>query len=112
MDSYVLAFSTCPEERAGELARLLVEKGVAACVNVLPGVRSVYRWQGEIQEESEALLLMKAARARWAELERILLAAHPYEVPELVAVELTEVSPAYAAWLKMESARSDTVSGQ
>lgn len=112
MDSYVLAFSTCPEERAAELARLLVQERVAACVNVLPGVRSVYRWQGDIQEESEALLLIKTARARWGDLERVLLAAHPYEVPELVAVEMAEVAGAYAAWLKVESARSDTVSGQ
>ena len=85
---------------AARLARALVERHVAACVNVLPGVRSIYRWQGAIQDDGELLLLAKTTAARLAELTAALSELHPYEVPEIVALDAAMVAPAYAAWLR------------
>ncbi len=92
---------TGPEPATLEsIGRVLVEERLAACVNIIPGVTSVYRWEGEIQADSEALAVIKttedcvqAARLRVAEL-------HPYDVPEFVALEVVEGSPAYLQWVR------------
>jgi len=81
------------------LAHQLVEKRLAACVNVIPQIQSVYRWQGKIENEMEKLLLIKTVDARLAELRKTLLASHPYEVPEFIVLEPEELSDAYKAWL-------------
>ena len=95
----MLAFSTAPDEAcARDLARALVERRLAGCVNWTP-VRSAYRWEGAVQEEGEALLLIKTDRARLDELRRVLDELHPYELPELIAVPIAEGSPAYLRWL-------------
>jgi periplasmic divalent cation tolerance protein len=91
---------TCPDTPAAEsLAHGLVSKRLAACVNVLPGIRSIYRWENELEDESEVLLLIKTASARLAELEAWLNKHHPYEVPELVAIPAQHVAPGYLSWL-------------
>ncbi|HEY8515242.1 MAG TPA: divalent-cation tolerance protein CutA [Candidatus Binatia bacterium] len=87
------------EEDAVRVARTLVERRVAACVNVLPGVRSIYRWQGAVQDDGELLLIVKTTRARRDALVEALREVHPYEVPEVVALDPTFVAPAYARWL-------------
>jgi periplasmic divalent cation tolerance protein len=93
--------STAPPDVAPELARALVEEKLAACVNVLPGARSIYSWKGETCDEAESVLLIKTTAERAAELSARLMALHPYEVPELVAIELVEGegNPEYLRWV-------------
>lgn len=91
---------TCPPADAERIARGLVEKG-AACVNILPGVRSIYVWQGAVQDDAESLLMVKAAEDRLPALEAALKELHPYELPEWVVLGVDEAltSPAYRAWV-------------
>lgn len=99
-DSVRILLTTAPPDVAEALARVLVEERLAACVNVLPGVRSVYRWAGAVQNDPESLLVVKSTESRWEALEARLRAEHPYEVPELVAFRPTHVSPPYLDWLQ------------
>lgn len=89
---------THPEEGAADFARGLVERSLAACVNLVP-VRSVYRWQGAVAEDPEVLLICKTTADRLAGLERVLDAEHPYDVPECVALEPASVEAKYLDWL-------------
>jgi len=99
-----LVLCTCPDEAsAGRIARALVEGRLAACVNVLPGLRSVYRWQGAVEEAQEHLLLIKTCAARLPDLERAVRELHPYELPELVAVPITGGLAAYLDWVRENS---------
>lgn len=92
---------TAPDrEVALRLARGLVERRLAACAQVLPGLTSVYRWQGAVHEESEVLLLAKSTAARLAALEAWVRESHPYETPEVVALAPERVEPRYLAWLE------------
>lgn len=92
---------TCPPAEAERIARTLVEKG-AACVNVLPGVRSLYRWKGELCDDAEALLVIKAAVERLPSLHAALREVHPYELPEWVVLGVDEAltSDAYRRWVR------------
>ncbi len=90
--------SSCPPNQAAGLARALVEQRLAACVSVLPGVQSTYRWQGEVQCELEALLLIKTPSERVAACMAGLKALHPFAVPELVELPAGQVWPAYLQW--------------
>ncbi|HEY0916886.1 MAG TPA: divalent-cation tolerance protein CutA [Solimonas sp.] len=94
-----IIFVTCPADRAEGLARALVEARVAACVNVLPRVVSVYRWQDAVQRDEEALLLIKAPAEGFEALRQAVLAQHPYELPEIVAVNPDVVHPPYLDWI-------------
>ena len=89
---------------ARSLGRALVEARVAACANLVPGLTSIFRWQGAIQEEAEVLLIVKTRADRLDELGRLVAEQHPYEVPELVALRPEAVAPGYLAWLLAESA--------
>ncbi|MCE3004224.1 MAG: divalent-cation tolerance protein CutA [Xanthomonadaceae bacterium] len=96
----LLAFCTCPDEAtAARIARALVDERLASCVNRLPGVRSTYRWQGAVHDDAEVLLLIKTTRARLPALRERLPALHPYELPELIAVEVAGGLPAYLDWV-------------
>jgi periplasmic divalent cation tolerance protein len=96
----VVALSTVANpEDAERIARALVDKGVAACVNVVPGVVSFYRWKGRLERDAEVLLVIKTRGERFEELKAALLAEHPYEVPELVALEVAAGHAAYLEWL-------------
>jgi len=88
-------------DRAGaeQLAHSLVEARLAACVNLLPPCRSVYRWQGAIEAAEEHTLLIKTTRDRYAALETAIRSGHPYELPEIVAVPVTAGFPAYLEWV-------------
>jgi len=90
---------TAPEEAAPGIARALVEERLAACVNLVPGVRSVYRWEGRVEEGLECLLVIKTRPACWTDLEARLRALHPYRVPEILAVATMEGHRDYAAWV-------------
>ncbi len=97
-------FCTCPDEgSAVRIARALVEERLAACVNVLPGLRSIYRWQGAVEEAQEHLLLIKTSAPRLPALERAVRERHPYELPELVAVPITGGLAAYLDWVRENS---------
>jgi periplasmic divalent cation tolerance protein len=80
---------------------------VIACANLVPGIESIYRWQGAVLDTREVLLVAKTSAARLAELERLLEELHPYEVPECVAIAPARVAPAYLAWLQAACARED-----
>jgi periplasmic divalent cation tolerance protein len=86
-------------EDAERIAEALVEKRLAACVNVLPGVRSIYRWKGALERDEERLLVVKTRAERFEALREAILALHPYEVPEVVAVPIEAGSSAYLRWL-------------
>src|SRR5512132_1454474 len=86
-----------------ELARTLVEERLAACGNVVSGLRSIYRWDGKVQDDSEALLLLKTTRGRFEALRDRVLALHPYEVPEVIALPIEAGSARYLAWIADET---------
>ena len=97
---YFLVLCTCPEgEAARELANRLVEERLAACVNILPGLTSVYPWEGAIETSRESLLLIKTAKAVYPLLEARLRELHPYELPEIVAVPIERGLPDYLQWI-------------
>jgi periplasmic divalent cation tolerance protein len=96
----VVALSTAPsEEKAVEIARALVTEGLAACVNVVPRVRSIYAWKGELTEDSEVLCVVKTSADRVPALLARLPALHPYEVPELVVLDVTAGHGPYLDWV-------------
>lgn len=98
-----LLLSSCPDEpSAARIAEALVAEGLAACVSLLPGVRSVYRWQGAVEHATETLLLIKSATPV-AQLGEHLRVLHPYELPELLAVEAVSGLPAYLDWVVANS---------
>jgi periplasmic divalent cation tolerance protein len=101
MTGPVVALSTvATAEDAERIARSLVEKGLAACVNLVPGVVSFYRWQGRLERDAEVLLVIKTRGERFDELKAALLAEHPYEVPELVAIPIEAGHQRYLEWLE------------
>ena len=96
----LLCLSTCPDEpSARRIADALVEEGLAACVNRVPGLESTYRWKGETCREPEQLLLIKTVRSKFEAMKQRLLALHPYELPELVAVEVAAGHAGYLEWV-------------
>ena len=100
MSEPIAVLIACPTgEPADSLARALVEAGLAACVNRLPGVRSTYRWKGEVVTDEEDLLVAKTTREAFAALERYVLERHPYEVPEIVALPFAAGLPEYLNWI-------------
>ena len=101
-----LVMTTAPDREVAEkIARELVHKGLAACVNLVPSLRSIYRWKGRIEEADEVLLLAKTEASRVPDLERALAEAHPYEVPECVVLSPEHVESKYLAWLVGETRR-------
>ncbi|MEM1411394.1 MAG: divalent-cation tolerance protein CutA [Pseudomonadota bacterium] len=101
MSETIVVLCTCPDAATGErLARGLVEAHHAACVNILPGVRSIYAWKGEVQDQEEVLLIIKTTRAHFFVIEHWLTEHHPYEVPELIALDAGHVSEPYLQWLR------------
>lgn len=106
--SAFLCFCTCPDlESAQRIADSLVEERLAACVSVLPGLQSVYRWQGAIQRADEVLLLVKTTRERVEPLTARVASLHPYELPEVVAVEVAGGLAAYLDWVEEQTRTGD-----
>ncbi len=102
-DAIVVLVTTPTPERAAEIARALVDERLAACGNVVPGVRSIYRWEGRVQEDAEALLVLKSTRARFEALRDRVLALHPYEVPEVIVLAVEAGSAPYLEWIAAET---------
>lgn len=90
---------TCPHNDAESLANALVEAHVAACVNIIPRIRSIYRWGDLVNAESESLLLIKTTRRAYPLLEQMVIDLHPYDVPEVIAFSITNGFASYLSWL-------------
>lgn len=104
MQQTLLILTNVPDEPAAmAIARSVVEQRLAVCVNLLPTVRSVYQWQGAVEETSEVTLLIKTTQARYAELEAAIAAAHPYDVPEIIALPIVAGLPKYLDWVVSET---------
>jgi len=102
-DVYLVVTNLPDRESAGKLAHALIEKRLAACVNVLSPCRSVYRWQGKTEDAEEFTVLIKTTRKRYPELEAAIRAKHPYELPEIIAVPLVGGLRAYLEWVDTET---------
>ncbi|GAA5335804.1 MULTISPECIES: divalent-cation tolerance protein CutA [Thermus] len=96
----VVLITVPTEEVAKILARTLVEERLAACVNIVPGLTSVYRWQGEVVEDRELLLIVKTTTFAFPKLKERVLSLHPYTVPEIIALPIAEGHGPYLAWLR------------
>ena len=103
MDALIVLTTLPASADAAALARTLVAERLAACVNVFPVMQSVYRWQGEVQQDDECQLVIKTWRDRLASLEVRLRSLHPYDVPELLVLEAAGGSSAYLEWLQAET---------
>ena len=100
----LLVITNLPDRAAAEkLAEALIDGRLAACVNILSPCRSVYRWQGKVQHDEEFPLLVKTTRERYAALEQAIRAAHPYELPEIIAVPVERGLPAYLDWVAQQT---------
>ena len=102
-DAFLVITNLPDRDSAGRLARALIEKHLAACVNVLSPCRSVYRWQGKTEDTEEFPMLIKTTRERYPALESAIRAGHPYELPEIIAVPLAGGLPAYLEWVDSET---------
>lgn len=101
MDNALVVYCTCPDrDTATALADRAVQDSLAACVNVVAGVTSVYRWKGAIEHDNEVLLIAKTSGAAYPALEAAWRDAHPYELPEIIAVPITKSLPGYLAWIE------------
>ena len=98
-EAMVVLCTVGDEEAAGRIARAVVEEHLAACVNIVRGVRSVYEWKGRLEDDEELLLVIKTRRDRVEALRERLVALHPYEVPEFLALPVESGHPPYLAWL-------------
>ena len=104
MMDILLVMTTLPDRASAEgLAADLVGARLAACATLLPGCRSIYRWQGAVETAEETIVLIKTAAASYPALEAAIRAAHPYDVPEIVALPVAQGLPAYLAWVAAES---------
>jgi len=100
MTDSIVVLCTCASPEDGErLARALVTGRLAACASVVPNMRSIYRWKGEVESADECLLLIKSSRRQFDELREAIEKLHPYEIPEVLALPVVEGSPNYLAWM-------------
>lgn len=104
MGNVLLVLSTFPDEQtAHRIGLQLVEEKLAACVNILPSVHSIYRWQGQVEKAAETLAFLKTAKETFPKLQKRLLELHPYEVPELIGIPIEAGSPHYLRWVAENS---------
>ena len=100
MNETVVVFCTVPDAgKAADIARSLVEARLAPCANIVPAVRSIYTWKGRLFDENEVLMVLKTRRSLVPRLREAIVSLHPYEVPEIIALELVDVHPPYLQWL-------------
>ena len=103
---HIVVFITAPDmETAAGIARALVGEMLAGCVNIIPGVRSVYSWQGKIEDEEEVLLIVKTKEELFGKLSGRVKELHPYQTPEIIALPIIEGSPEYISWLNDATGR-------
>jgi periplasmic divalent cation tolerance protein len=103
MTDKIVVLTTCETaDEASQIARVLVEKKIAVCVNILPGTKSVYRWKDKIEEASEVLLIIKSRRDLFDAIRTEIAKIHTYELPELIVLPIVDGSETYLAWLDRE----------
>src|SRR5262245_40566768 len=98
-DAVVVLVTAPTADKAAELARTLVEEQLAACGNVLPGLRSIYRWEGKVHDEPEALLILKTRASLFEEMRARIIALHPYQVPEVLRLDVADGHLPYLQWI-------------
>ena len=100
----IVVISNLPDRvKAEELAAALVQRHAAACVNILAPCKSVYRWQGAVEEAEEVPVLIKTTALRYELVEKVILELHPYETPEIISLDIANGLPAYLQWVSMET---------
>ncbi|HEX7048136.1 MAG TPA: divalent-cation tolerance protein CutA [Gammaproteobacteria bacterium] len=100
MSEHRIILVTCPDRAtAAKIGSVLVEEKIAACANLVDGVTSIFRWKNEIHQDAEVLLMVKTRAARFADVERRVLELHPYEVPEIIACDITAGNLPYLNWI-------------
>ena len=100
MEDPIVVFVTAPsQDVAVDLVRAVVGAGLAACGNIMPGIRSIYRWKGEVCDEPEVLIILKSSAARFSLLCDCVVTHHPYECPEVISLPVTAGFPPYLAWM-------------
>ena len=105
---FVIIFVTAASnEEAATIGRALVEEGLAACANIIPQIRSIYRWKGEIWDERETLIMIKSREALFEKIRSRIRELHSYEVPEITAVQLEQGDAAYLQWIEAVTAKGD-----
>lgn len=103
-ENHILMHCTTPDLGSGEvIAQALVEEHLAACVNFLPGVTSIFRWEGKVEREQECLLIIKTTESQFEKVKECILARHPYDVAEIIAMPITHASADYLKWLTENS---------
>jgi periplasmic divalent cation tolerance protein len=100
MNEIIVLSTTDTLERAQEIAAALVNAREAACVNIVPGIRSVYRWEGKVCNEGEFLLLIKSSAEKFEAVRNRIRQLHSYQVPEIIALPVADSDPAYRTWLR------------
>jgi periplasmic divalent cation tolerance protein len=101
-DEIIVVFSTAPSDTSESLAKMLIDQRLVACVNVVP-VRSYYRWKGEFCDEQEHLLIAKTTREKAGEVIAAIKSQHPYEIPEIIALPITDGYLPYLEWVRRET---------
>jgi periplasmic divalent cation tolerance protein len=108
MGQELIVFVTAPnDEEAARIAESLVTERLAACVNIVGGIQSIYRWEGEVTRDRETLLIIKTVDERYADLERRVKEFHTYTTPEVIAYKIERGSEAYLKWLRESTMRED-----
>jgi periplasmic divalent cation tolerance protein len=102
-DAIVVTVTAPSADQAAEIARVLVEERLAVCGNIVPAIRSIYRWEGKIHDDAEALLVLKTSRDRFDALRERVVALHPYEVAEVLAIRVEAGSAPYLRWIASET---------
>jgi len=104
MSDYIAVLVTAPnEEEAAGIAKALVAERLAACANIVSNVRSIYRWEGKVQDDPEVLMVIKTRRELFDKLEKRVRELHPYEVPEVIALDITKGSEPYLGWISQST---------
>jgi periplasmic divalent cation tolerance protein len=107
MDNVRIIFVSLPREEARDMARTVVEKRLAACANVIPKMESFYWWEGKIENDEEALLMIKTSYLKVEDLIRFMQENHPYEIPDIISVPIMEGLPDYINWMLEETGKVD-----
>ena len=108
MTDKIVVLSTCAsEDEALRIAEELIRRRLAACVNLLPRVRSIYHWKGAVEEQEEILMIIKTARSQFERLRTELSQLHSYEVPEIIALPIVDGAPSYLEWIDRETGTQD-----
>ncbi|XP_041049748.1 protein CutA homolog [Carcharodon carcharias] len=99
--THSVVFVSCPNEQVGKvIARTIIEKKLAACVNILPKVFSMYNWDGEITETTEVLLVIKTKSSKMNKLTEFIRSVHPFEIPEVISLSVDQGNPLYLKWIE------------